>query len=104
MQVRREPTAAHPQGRKATGPALSQPARYADYLARQYPDLVTYTDDMPELGSDWTIYRDPTLRRAVEYADAIGNPEYVHAYITPDGTVILAVKRPRRTTKTRGRR
>ena len=33
------------------------------------------------------------LLAGVEYADAIGNPEYLRAYIQDDGTVLLKVKR-----------
>lgn len=71
------------------------PAEYGPYLAARYPDLVTFGTP-PALGSEWATYHDPGLKRAVEYADAIGNPDYIKAFIQPDGSVILKVRRPRR--------
>jgi hypothetical protein len=74
--------------------AVAAPGRFGDYVERAYPELVV-RGNPPPLEPGWYAYTGSSLAQAIEYADAIGNPEYIKAYLLDDGTVVLTVNRPR---------
>jgi hypothetical protein len=91
LQLRQAPTERYPGRQVPVGGGLTHPNRYVGYIQRQYPAFIQ-TGRPPGRPHGW-VNRRLSGKQAVEYIEAIGNPNYVQAYIQPNGTVIVQIDR-----------